>query len=173
MRRFPALLLAATLAAPVFAIAQQWTPPGADPEANDDKGGSVLERGLDNFMQNMLKEAEPHLDRLSRDLGDTMGALRPVLGDIGKLMDDAKNYQAPERLENGDILIRRRADAPPPPPVGDALRQMLRPAPGDDPQLNPPGLNPHLNPRKGDDPLRVPDQPPPQVERAPGPEIEL
>ena len=43
-----------------------------------------------------------------------MGALRGPWR-YPALMDDAKNYQAPERLENGDILIRRRADAPPPP----------------------------------------------------------
>ena len=120
MRRFPALILAAALSLPVVVIAQQWTPPGADqdtaPESDtgDDSGSSVFERGMESFMQNMRKEAEPHLERLGRDLGDTVNSLRPVLGDIGALMDDVKNYQAPERLENGDILIRRRADAPPP-----------------------------------------------------------
>ncbi|RCW88726.1 hypothetical protein [Paracoccus lutimaris] len=163
MRRFPALILAAALSLPVVVIAQQWTPPGADqdPAPESDSGGSIFERGMESFMQNMLKEAEPHLDRLGRDLGDTVNSLRPVLGDIGALMDDVKNYQAPERLENGDILIRRRADAPPPPPVGNALRDMLRPAPEDDPSLPPPdGAAP-----------RVPDQPLPEAE--PGTEIEL
>ncbi|MFV0384638.1 hypothetical protein [Paracoccus sp. (in: a-proteobacteria)] len=143
MRNPYALILTAALtcASALAAGAQGWSPPSADPPAPE--GGtpdgdqtSLFERGLENFMQNMLKEAEPHLDRLGRDLGDTMNSLRPVLGDIGNLMDDAKNYQAPERLENGDIVIRRRADAPPPPPVGDTLREMLRPAPEDDPRLN-------------------------------------
>ena len=163
MRRFPALILAAALSLPVVVIAQQWTPPGADqdPMPNEDSGGSVFERGMESFMQNMLKEAEPHLDRLGRDLGDTVNSLRPVLGDIGKLMDDVKNYQAPERLENGDILIRRRADAPPPPPVGNALREMLRPAPEDDPSL----------PRSDEDRPRVPDRVLPETD--PASEIEL
>ena len=156
MRRFPALILAAALSLPVVVIAQQWTPPGADqdpaPESDsgDDSGSSVFERGMESFMQNMLKEAEPHLERLGRDLGD-----------IGALMDDVKNYQAPERLENGDILIRRRADAPPPPPVGNALREMLRPAPEDDPSL----------PRSDVDPPRVPDRVLPETD--PASEIEL
>ena len=134
MRRFPALILAAALSLPVVVIAQQWTPPGADqdPMPNEDSGGSVFERGMESFMQNMLKEAEPHLERLGRDLGDAVNSLRPVLGDIGALMDDVKNYQAPERLENGDILIRRRADAPPPPPLEELQRllpQGEQPAP--------------------------------------------
>ena len=167
MRKFPALILAAALAAPILVAAQQWTPPSADqnsdqdPAPKADSGGDLFERGLDSFMQNMLKEAEPHLDRLGRDLGDTVNSLRPVLGDIGALMDDVKNYQAPERLENGDILIRRRADAPPPPPVGNALRDMLRPAPEDDPSL----------PRGNDDPPRVPDRVLPETD--PASEIEL
>ena len=168
MRKFPAFILAAALAAPILVTAQQWSPPGADQQmAPDtdapraDSGGDLFERGLESFMQNMLKEAEPHLDRLGRDLGDTVNSLRPVLGDIGTLMDDVKNYQAPERLENGDILIRRRADAPPPPPVGNALRDMLRPAPEDDPRLNPP---------EGAPP-RVPDRELPETD--PDTEIEL
>ena len=66
---------------------------------------------------------------------------------------------APERLENGDILIRRRADAPPPPPVGDSLREMLRPAPEKDPRNDSPLLNPQ---RPGD-----------QSPKGTAPEIEL
>jgi hypothetical protein len=33
------------------------------------------------------------------------------------LMDDIGNYQPPERLPNGDILIRRKPDRPLPPPA--------------------------------------------------------
>ena len=110
--RVPALVLAAALAAPIAPAAQEWSPPGAEtetgPESGAESGGDIFERGLESFMQNMLKEAEPHLDRLGRDLGETVNSLRPILGDIGTLMDDVKNYQAPERLENGDILIRRK-----------------------------------------------------------------
>ena len=160
------------LAVPVFVSAQLWTPPSAAPDeaapnAEPESGTETdsatdsdpFASGLENFMQNMLNEAAPHLDKLSRDLGDIGNSLRPVLGDIGKLMDDVKNYQAPERLENGDILIRRRADAPPPPPVGDSLREMLRPGPEKDPRNDSPLLNP---PRPGD-----------QSPKGTAPEIEL
>ncbi|WP_017997933.1 hypothetical protein [Paracoccus sp. N5] len=137
MRAFSHLILVAALvAAP--ALAQVYEPPKADEPAPEES----LESGIENFLNNLLGQAQPHLDRLGRDLGDTLGSVAPVLQDIGELMDDVRNYQAPERLENGDILIRRRADAPPPPPVGDALREMLRPAPEDDPRLNPPMADP-------------------------------
>ena len=171
MRRFFVPILAAMLAVPVFVSAQLWSPPSAQTDEAAPKDGvpedgtgaenDPFAGGLENFMQNMLNEAAPHLDKLSRDLGDIGNSLRPVLGDIGKLMDDVKNYQAPERLENGDILIRRRADAPPPPPVGNALREMLRPAPEDDPSL----------PRSDEDRPRVPDRVLPETD--PASEIEL
>ncbi|SIP96708.1 hypothetical protein SAMN05421641_102139 [Paracoccus thiocyanatus] len=144
----PALLC--TFLAPAV-LAQGYEPPLADkppPAVGSDDG---LEQGLDSFMRNLLDRAAPHLDRLGRDMGDTLGALAPVLQDIGKLMDDARHYHAPERLENGDILIRRRADAPPPPPLGDALRDMLRPAPPEDqgPGATPPAdAPPHPLPRR-------------------------
>ncbi|CAM3166843.1 hypothetical protein SAMN04488021_1354 [Paracoccus aminovorans] len=142
MRNLPHLILAAALLAGVPAAAQDYEPPQADEPAPDGTPGDSLEGGIENFMRNLLNRAEPHLDRLGRDLGDTLGSVTPVLKDIGELMDDVRNYQAPERLENGDILIRRRPDAPPPPPVGNALREMLRPAPEDDPRLNPPPVDP-------------------------------
>lgn len=139
MRRFSALILAAALTAPILVAAQimDGRPAPIRTRARIRNRGDLFER-VQTSCRTCWKEAEPHLDKLGRDLGDTVNSLRPVLGDIGTLMDDVKNYQAPERLENGDILIRRRADAPPPPPVGDdALREMLRPAPEDDPRLNP------------------------------------
>ena len=110
-------------------------------------------------MGNLLNKAQPSLDRLGQDLSGMAQRLGPVLGELGDLMDDVRNYQAPERLENGDILIRRRADAPPPPPVGDSLREMLRPGPEKDPRNDSPLLNP---PRPGD-----------QSPKGTAPEIEL
>ncbi|UFM63693.1 hypothetical protein LOS78_05875 [Paracoccus sp. MA] len=164
--RNPVLALMLCVLMSPAAMAQEYEPPLADepppemtPEATPAPESDTLERGLENFMRNLLDRAEPHLDRLGRDLGDTLGSVAPVLQDIGKLMDDVRHYQAPERLENGDILIRRRADAPPPPPVGDTLRDMLRPPPGDDPRLNP----------RPDDP----GAPQPLPERDPESEIEL
>lgn len=121
MTRCLALLLA-LLATP--AVAQTYEPPVADAPTDD-----PFQRGLDNILGNLLNKAQPSLDRLGQDLGGLAQRLGPVLGELGDLMDDVRNYQAPERLENGDILIRRRADAPPPPEVGPNLREMMRPAP--------------------------------------------
>lgn len=53
--------------------------------------------------------------------------MAPVLEDLSVLVDDLENYQMPQRLENGDIIIRRRPGAPPPPPLGDSLQDMVPP----------------------------------------------
>lgn len=125
MPRLATLLLLPLLCAGPALAQTPYTPPAADPS----DGGSWLDRGLESLMGNLFERAQPSLDRLGQDLGGLAQQLGPVLGELGDLMDDVRNYQAPERLENGDILIRRRADAPPPPPIGPNLQDMMRPRP--------------------------------------------
>lgn len=147
------VLILALLAAP--ALAQSPEPPAGAP--SDD----AFQRGLEDFMGNLLNRAQPSLDRLGQDLGGLAQRLGPVLGELGDLMHDVRNYQAPERLENGDILIRRRADAPPPPELGPNLRDMMRPAPDAAPDAVP-------------SPSPRPATPaPPVPEPEPGTELEL
>lgn len=141
IRPTAALVALVLLAGP--GLSQPYEPPPADPPDTQDT--------LDGFMQGLLDRARPSLERLGRDLGGLAQDVGPVLGEIGDLMDDVKNYQAPERLENGDILIRRRAEAPPPPPIGPNLRDMMRPAPE----------------------APAPDKPAPLLSRDPASEIEL
>lgn len=154
MTRCLALVLA-LLAAP--AGAQTYDPPPAEAPADD-----AFQRGLENFMGNLLNRAQPSLDSLGQDLGGMAQRLGPVLGELGDLMDDVRNYQAPERLENGDILIRRRVDAPPPPELGPNLREMMRPAPDAEPDAAPP-----------QPPGRTSPPVPPVPDAGPGSELEL
>ncbi|WP_347268933.1 hypothetical protein [Paracoccus sp. (in: a-proteobacteria)] len=133
MRRSAALTLCLALAATGPGVAQDYQPPPADSPPAEGFGGVI-----EDFMRNLLDQAQPHLDQLGRDLGGVFGSVAPALEDVARLMDDIANYQAPERLENGDILIRRRPDAPPPPPLGENLRDMLRPPPEDTPPNLPP-----------------------------------
>ena len=43
-------------------------------------------------------------------------AVAPALEKMMALVDDMTNYEMPVMLDNGDILIRRKPDAPAPPP---------------------------------------------------------
>ena len=63
-------------------------------------------------------------ERLDRALREMMEELKPVLDDALDYMrsfdglDDPRHYELPQVLPNGDIIIRRREDAPPFDPDG-------------------------------------------------------
>ena len=82
-------------------------------------------------LQDLLK----HLEGLANELSSTADEFRPALNELGGVMDDIANYERPERLPNGDILIRRRADAPPPPPLEELQRLLPQ---GQEPTPTPP-----------------------------------
>lgn len=45
---------------------------------------------------------------LGRIFGEFLGAVDPWFRDLGSLLGDLSGWHAPEVLENGDVLIRRR-----------------------------------------------------------------
>ncbi len=81
-------------------------------------------------------------ERLDRTLRDLMDDVEPTLEGALDYMrslgaiNDPLNYRMPEVLPNGDIIIRRRADAP-------ALDPDAPPGPGEDPPADlPPDRQP-------------------------------
>lgn len=105
------ITVAALLAAPL----QAQTP---EPPA-EDEGFSLMQRGAELFFEGILGEmgpaiedfrafaemAEPHLRALLSEMG-------PALMQVLDRIDDIANYEAPEILDNGDIIIRRKPEAP-------------------------------------------------------------
>lgn len=65
--------------------------------------------------------ALPDAEGLAQGLTGALRQMGPVLRDLAVQVDDFRHYETPERLPNGDILIRRGPDAPPPPPLGQTL----------------------------------------------------
>ena len=63
-------------------------------------------------------EFEKLLEQFSEDsrtfLQDWLTQLTPMLESLREKVDDLSNYEAPEVLPNGDIIIRRKPDAPAP-----------------------------------------------------------
>lgn len=110
-------------------------PLSAQDKAPEDDGLSLIQRGIMTLMQNVMREIGPDLDRIGRDMSDSLSRFAPALDDLSVLIDDIGNYTAPERLENGDIIIRRKPGAPPPPPIGQDLRDLARPPAHPDPAL--------------------------------------
>lgn len=101
--------------------------PQTEPEATPREGVHLIERGAGILLRGLLNEFAPHVNQMSREMSDALSLMGPALGDLSVLVDDIGNYQTPERLENGDIIIRRKPGAPPAPPIGEGLRQFTRP----------------------------------------------
>lgn len=112
------LCLTLALAAPVPLFAQ-------DAQADRQEGLSLLERGLRQLFDGLMQDMEPALDEMARALKE----LEPMARQLAELIGDVRYYEPPERLENGDIIIRRKADAPPPP---------ILPAPNANPPVDAP-----------------------------------
>lgn len=106
---------------PVFALSLAANPLAAqtDAPAPEDDGVSLMEEGAKLLLRGLLTEMEPALDDL-QDLAEEMGPrmqmltdqMGPAFADLLDQIDDITQYQAPEFLPNGDIIIRRRDDAP-------------------------------------------------------------
>lgn len=110
-RRIAPALICLALAGP--AAAQEPEEPG------------LIDQGMQLFLRGLMQEIEPEL----QDMGDALRAMEPLLRQLIALAGDLGHYQAPERLPNGDIILRRKPDAPPPPPLPDPPGT---PAPGID-----------------------------------------
>ncbi len=95
------------------------------PETDD--GFSLMEEGARMLLRGLMTEVEPAIEDL-RDGLEEMGpafsefaqSVGPALADVLNQVDDLRNYDAPEFLPNGDIIIRRAPDAPEWEPAPDA-----------------------------------------------------
>jgi hypothetical protein len=103
-----AAVMAAPLAAPVVASAQEAEEP------------SLLEEGANLMLRGLLEEVAPPLEELAgvvnndllpifRTLAEEMG---PAIAEVAGQIDNITYYEPPVIAPNGDIVIRRRADAP-------------------------------------------------------------
>ena len=82
-------------------------PPVAEGEGEGD-GFDLMEEGAKLLFRGLMSEMEPALN----EMGKALQEMEPALQELMALIDDIRNYDAPRVLENGDILIPRRKDAP-------------------------------------------------------------
>ncbi|TCP62182.1 hypothetical protein EV663_10225 [Rhodovulum bhavnagarense] len=95
MTRIAALMIAA-LVAFTPAAAQQ-----ADEGADMREGLDLLGEGMRLLFKGLGDEIEPQL----KDLADRM---QPAMTRLMELIDDIDAYHPPEKLPNGDIILRRK-----------------------------------------------------------------
>jgi hypothetical protein len=89
----------------------------AQAQSSEENAPSMMERGLELFLEGLREEMAPTLDDLQgltdemepafRQFMDGMG---PLMADLFDKIDDINRYELPEVLENGDIIIRRKPE---------------------------------------------------------------
>lgn len=138
MTRIPGAALAMVLALASLPAAAQDSTPDAAPDTAPDAardGITLLQEGARLLFEGLITDMEPALRDLEGLTADMADQLEPALEflstDIGPALialvariDDLRNYDMPEFLENGDIIIRRKPDAPPfvpPAPEADSI----------------------------------------------------
>lgn len=104
MKRLPAMLLATALTAvPLSASAQET-------ELQDgfsliEEGAKLLLKGLADEMRPKMEEFATEMEPKIRELAEDMA---PLLEQFSDLVADLDAYHPPERLPNGDIILRRK-----------------------------------------------------------------
>lgn len=91
------VMICAALSGPVWAEATD----AENGQQDMAEGADLLERGARLFLRGLMDELEPTFKELSESMEP---ALRELLG----LVEDFDAYHPPERLPNGDIIIRRK-----------------------------------------------------------------
>ncbi|MCP1167284.1 hypothetical protein [Limimaricola litoreus] len=106
-----AAIIAALIAGP--ATAQIEEAPG------EEEGLGLMQRGAELFFDGLLGEMEPAIEDFRGFAEMAEPHLRALLSEMGPALmgvldriDDIANYEAPEILDNGDIILRRKREAP-------------------------------------------------------------
>jgi hypothetical protein len=87
--------------------------------ASAQDSGSLIEEGADLLLRGLIQEVAPPLQELAgigqevlpilQALGQEFG---PALSDVASQIDSITYYEPPVIAPNGDIVLRRRVDAP-------------------------------------------------------------
>ncbi len=91
------------LALPFLALPAFADTPVTPPEQNND----LIEQGAEMLLRGLLGHIEPKM----KEMGDAFAEMQPKFQELMAMVDDIRNYHAPEVLKNGDILIRRKTPA--------------------------------------------------------------
>lgn len=104
----------------VFALSLITTPALAQTTVPEpEQGRDLMEEGAKLLLRGLLSEMAPAIDELqnfAEDFGPRLQLftqeMGPAFADLMDQVDDLAHYEAPIFLSNGDIIMRRRENAP-------------------------------------------------------------
>ncbi len=104
MKQIAAIAAAVLIAAaPSGAVAQ---------ETDATEGFSLIEEGAKLLLRGLTDEIEPMMQDLATEMEPQLRAfaedLLPMLENFSDLIGDLNQYHPPEKLPNGDIILRRK-----------------------------------------------------------------
>ncbi|MEJ6401424.1 AAA+ family ATPase [Yoonia sp. 2307UL14-13] len=93
--------------------------PATAQDGEVEEGFDLMEEGMRLLMRGLMSEMEPAISELRgtlEEMAPEMGAflrdMGPAFAEFLAQVDDFQNYETPEFLPNGDIIIRRKPGAP-------------------------------------------------------------
>lgn len=101
----------------------------AAPAAAQDVQNDTQNSPMSDFKKRFGKlsdNAQTLLEGWADEIGPKLDEIGPAMGDLIDRLGDMSAFHAPEVLENGDILIRRRQPIPPV-PVPDPQPESIQP----------------------------------------------
>ena len=88
----------------------------APPAVAQEDPPATLQQGMELFLDGLMEEMEPHLQDLqgwATQIGPAMQGfleeMGPAFAELMQEVEDWTAYHPPEILENGDIILRRKA----------------------------------------------------------------
>ncbi|SNT19106.1 hypothetical protein [Tropicimonas sediminicola] len=116
MTRVNRLALVLSLALAPFGAAAQ-DAPAADGEVEE--GFSLIEEGAKLLLRGLTDEIEPLMEDLATEMEPKLRAFAedfmPMLDEFSDLIGDLDMYHPPEKMPNGDIILRRKTPQEVPP----------------------------------------------------------
>ncbi|MEL6521023.1 MAG: hypothetical protein AAFQ66_08665 [Pseudomonadota bacterium] len=105
MKNLVALSIAGSLLASI-AIAE-------DSQGDVREGMTLMERGALMFFRGLADEIEPQLEEMIDEIEPAMRgfaeSMGPAFDELADMIGQMNQYHPPERLPNGDIILRRKS----------------------------------------------------------------
>ena len=105
MKKIIALVFVISAAVSPLAAQKTEEPPVSE-------GFSLIEEGTKLIIRRLMSEMEPALDEMREAMAQWGSEAGTKMAKLLSQIDNMKNYEVPVILPNGDIIIRRRDDAP-------------------------------------------------------------